>query len=45
MLSASISFEKIIADLNLAKPTSAIPCFASFIRFSTVAKGLLNPNN
>lgn len=45
MLSTSISFEEIITDLNSANPTSAIPCFASFIRFSTVAKGLLNPNN
>ena len=40
MLLASISFEEIIADLNSANPTSAIPCFASFTSFSIVVKGL-----
>ena len=42
MLSASISFEEIIADLNSANPTSAISCFASFTNFSIVAKGSRN---
>ena len=42
MLSASISFEEIITDLNSANPTSAIPCFASFTSFSIVAKGSRN---
>lgn len=42
MLSALRSFEEIIADLNSAKPTSAIPCFASFTSFSIVAKGSRN---
>ena len=42
MLSASISFEEIIADLNSANPTSAIPCFASFTSFSIVTKGSRN---
>ena len=31
------SFEEIIADLNSANPTSAIPCFASFTGFFIVA--------
>ena len=42
MLSISISFEEIIADLNSANPTSAIPCFASLTNFSIVAKGSRN---
>lgn len=40
MLSTSISFEEIIADLNSAKPTSAIPCFASFTSFSIITRHL-----
>ena len=39
MLSIHLSFEEIMADLNSAKPTSAISFLASFTRFSIVANG------
>lgn len=41
MLSIHLSFEKIIADLNSTKPTSALSFLASFTKFSIVANGSL----